>query len=333
MQFSNSFYAIDSHTGGQPTRIILGLSPVVSGETMDQKKAFLRKNRDDIRNSLCREPRGHRGMYCAVLTETVNPEADVGVVFMSSVGYDDMCGHGTIGVVTALLETGMVDNRSKGGKIVIDTPSGPIETYPRLKNGQVESVSFQGLPSFVYKEGIEIEIENYGSVRGSIGFGGNWYYYLNAGELGIELKMENINLLLEQGNQIKKALGNKLSLKHPTNNSIDTNITGIVIYQQSDEGEIDQVNVVVESDSFYDRSPCGTGTCGRMAMLHYGGSLPTGAGFINKSITGSVFKGEVVEEAKVEDKQAIIPKITGSAYLTGFNQLVIDPDDPLKNGF
>ncbi|MBS3765272.1 proline racemase family protein [Candidatus Bipolaricaulota bacterium] len=333
MRFSNSFYAIDSHTGGQPTRIIQGLAPLVSGETMNEKRAFFREHRDNIRHSLCREPRGHRGMYCAVLTEPVNPEAEVGVVFMSSVGYDNMCGHGTIGVVTALIETGMVENRGENGKVVIDTPSGPVETYPRVKNGHVESVSFQGLPSFVYKEDVEIELENLGLLRGSIGFGGNWYYYLKAGDLGIELKMENINPLLEQGSQIKKALEKKLSLDHPTNNSIDNNLTGISIYQESPEGDTDQVNVVVESNSFYDRSPCGTGTCGRMAILHSEGRLTKGASFVNKSITGSVFRGEVLLETKEGDKPTIVPKITGSAYLTGFNQLVIDPDDPLKNGF
>ena len=333
MRLSKSYYAIDSHTGGQPTRIVLGLAPVVSGETMDEKRTFLRENRDNIRNSLCREPRGHRGMYCAVLTEPVNPEADVGVVFMSSVGYDNMCGHGTIGVVTAILETGMVEISGEAGTIVIDTPSGPVETYPRVKDGKVGSVSFQGLPSFVYKKDVEIEIENLGSIRGSVGFGGNWYYYVNAGELGIELNTENINLLLEQGSRIKTALGNKLDLTHPTNDSIDKNLTGIAFYRESNEGNVDQVNVVVESNSFYDRSPCGTGTCGRMAMLNAAGRLSEGASFVNKSITGSAFRGEVLGETKVGNKPAIIPKITGSAHITGFNQLLIDPDDPLKNGF
>ena len=333
MRFSNSFYAIDSHTGGQPTRIILGLASVVSGETMDEKRTHLRENRDNIRNSLCREPRGHRGMYCAVLTEPVNPEADVGVVFMSSVGYDNMCGHGTIGVVTAILETGMVEISGETGTIVLDTPSGPVETYPRVKNGQVESVSFQGLPSFVFKDNVDVEIEDLGPISGSIGFGGNWYYYVNADELGIELNTENINLLLEQGNRIKAALGNKLNLIHPTNDFIDKNLTGVAFYRETNEGKVDQVNVIVESNSFYDRSPCGTGTCGRMAMLNAEGRLPEGANFVNKSITGSVFQGEVLEETKVGDKPAIIPKITGSAHITGFNQLLIDPDDPLKNGF
>jgi proline racemase len=272
-------------------------------------------------------------MYCAVLTEPVNPEAHVGVVFMSSVGYDNMCGHGTIGVVTAILETEMVEISGETGKIVVDTPSGPVETYPKVKDGQVESVSFQGLPSFVYKKDVEIEIENLGSIRGSVGFGGNWYYYVNAGELGIELNTENINLLLKQGNRIKTALGNKLDLTHPTNDSIDKNLTGVAFYRESNEGKVDQVNVIVESNSFYDRSPCGTGTCGRMAMLNATGRLSEGASFVNKSITGSVFRGEVLGETKVGNKPAIIPKITGSAHITGFNQLLIDPDDPLKNGF
>lgn len=272
-------------------------------------------------------------MYCAVLTEPVNPEADVGVVFMSSVGYDNMCGHGTIGVVTALIEMGMLENKGKRGKIVIDTPSGPVETFPKIKNGKVESVSFQGLPSFVYKEDVEINIDNLGLISGSVGFGGNWYFYLESRDLGVELKTENINLLLEQGNQIKEVLAKKSSLEHPTNDSIDKNLTGISIYKVSHDGETDQVNVVVESNSFYDRSPCGTGTCGRMAMLHAEGRLPAGASFMNKSITGSTFRGEVLEETEVGDKPAIIPLITGSAYLTGFNQLVIDPDDLLRNGF
>lgn len=335
MRFNKTFQAIDTHTGGQPTRILTGLFPTIPGETMDEKRRYMVEHKDDIRQLLCEEPRGHKSMYCALLTEPVNPEAKVGVIFMSSVTYDNMCGHGTIGLVTALLETGLInlDNDEGGSELVIDTPSGPLTTYPQLQDGEVKSVSFQGVPSFVYEKDIELEVDEYGVVKGDLAFGGNWYFYVNAKDLNTKVQPEKVSSLLKKGNKIKEAVVNKYQFNHPTRDSIRNELTGVSIYQHPQETITEQKNIVVESKFFYDRSPCGTGTCGRMAILSSSGQLNKGDAFLNKSITGSVFRGEVIGKTKVGTHEAIKPKITGQAYITGFNQFVVDPKDPLKEGF
>lgn len=333
MKFTKTINTIDTHTGGQPTRILTGLFPTVPGETMSEKRDYMIEQNDELRQLLCQEPRGHKSMYCALLTEPVSKDAEVGVIFMSSVTYDNMCGHGTIGVVTALIEAGFINMDDDEEELVIDTPSGPLTTYPRLKNGKVKSVSFQGVPSFVYEENIRLETEDYGIVEGDLAFGGNWYFYINAKELNTEVKPAEISSLLEKGNKIKEAITEKYELKHPINNSIRNELTGVSILEHPQKTRAEQKNIVVESNFFYDRSPCGTGTCGRMAILTSKGDLGKHEKFTNESITGSVFQGEIIEETKVGSHDAIIPEISGRAYITGFNQFVVDPEDPLKKGF
>lgn len=333
MKFSKVFQAIDTHTGGQPTRILTGLFPTIPGKTMNEKRDYLIEQKDGLRQFLCQEPRGHKSMYSALLTEPVSPQAEVGVIFMSSVAYDNMCGHGTIGVVTALLESGLIDLDRDRDELIIDTPSGPVTTYPQFEDGKVKSVSFHGVPSFVYEDGVTLEVGGLGKVKGNLGFGGNWYFYVNANDLDLRVESGNVKLLLQTGNKIKQAVVEQFQFNHPTNNAIRKELTGVSIYEHPPGSKTSQTNIVVESDFFYDRSPCGTGTSGRMAILHSQGDLTKQDTFSNESITGSVFLGQVVEETKVGTYKAIVPKITGSAYITGFNQLVVDPEDPLKEGF
>ncbi len=267
-------------------------------------------------------------MYGALLTEPRSKEADFGVIFFSPVGYDDMCGHGTIGVSTVLIETGMVHAEGPSKEVILETPAGLIRAEAKIMDGKVKSISFENIPAFLYKEEIVINVPNYGDVQGDVAFGGNWYFYVNAKEVGVRVRSENTDDLIKIGSAIKNEFNKKFDLVHPTNPNISTKLLGVSILDSPvNNKEADQKNAVVEG-KFIDRSPCGTGTCGRMAILFAKNKLDLNKDFVNESITGTTFHGRLIGKTKVGEYPAVIPEITGSAYITGFNHLVLDPDDP-----
>jgi len=333
--FLNSIFVVDSHTAGQPTRIVVGGLPKIQGGSVAQKRDYVRSKLDDyVRNFLCNEPRGHDGMYGAILTEPDSEEADFGVIFFSTVGYDDMCGHGTIGVATVLIEMGMIHREEPSTEVTLETPAGLIRAKAKVMDGKVKSVSFVNIPAFLYKEGISINVPGYGEVKGDVAFGGNWYFYVNAKELGVRVRSENIDDLLKTGTAIKNEFNKKFDVVHPTDPNISTKLLGVSILDSPVKNKkADQNNVVVEG-KFVDRSPCGTGTCGRMAVLFGKNKLGLNEDFVNESITGTTFRGRLIGKTKVGEYPAVIPEITGSACITGFNHIVLDPDDPFgSKGF
>ncbi len=335
MMFLDSIFVVDSHTAGHPTRIVVGGLPKIQGGSVAQKRDYVRSKLDDyVRNFLCNEPRGHDGMYGAILTEPDSEEADFGVIFFSTVGYDDMCGHGTIGVATVLIEMGMIHMEEPSTEVTLETPAGLIRAKAKVIDGKVKSVSLVNIPAFLYKEGISINVPGYGEVKGDIAFGGNWYFYVNARELGIRVRSENIDELLKAGTAIKNEFNKKFDLVHPTDPNISTKLLGVSILDSPVKNkEADQNNIVVEG-KFVDRSPCGTGTSGRMAILFAKNKLGLNEDFVNESITGTTFRGRLIGKTKVGEYPAVIPEITGSAYITGFNHIVLDPDDPFgSKGF
>ena len=328
MKFLNSFFVVDSHTVGEPTRVVVGGLPKIPGDSVAQKRDYVRSRMDYVRNFLCNEPRGHDGMYGALLTEPGSEDADFGVIFFSPIGYDDMCGHGTIGVSTVLIETGMVHLEGPSKEVILETPAGLIRVAANMAGKELKSISLVNIPAFLYKEDISINVPGYGEVKGDVAFGGNWYFYVNAKDIGVRVRSENIDDLIKTGTAIKNEFNKEFDLVHPTDPNISKKLLGVTIIDSPvTNKDADQRNIHILGRMF-DRSPGGTATSSRMAILFAKNKLGLNEEFVNESITGAVFRGRLIEKTKVGKYQAVIPEVTGSAHVSGFNHIVLDPDDP-----
>ncbi len=332
MQVTRTINAVDSHTMGEPTRIVTGGIPSIPGKTMPEKKAYLEENLDFLRTGIMLEPRGHNDMFGSIITPPISEEADLGIIFMDGGGYLNMCGHGTIGAMTVALETGMVPMVEPVTNVVLEAPAGLVRGNVAVKNGKVQEVSFKNVPSFLYKEDVEIEIPEIGKVTLDISFGGSFFAIVSAKKLGIEVKPENAQKLNIMGMQIRDIVNATVEVQHPELPHINT-VDLVEIYDDPTHPDANYKNVVVFGQGQVDRSPCGTGTSAKLATLYAKGLFKEGETFVYESILGTLFKGRVVGKSKVGDIDAIIPEITGSAYITGFNQFVFDDSDPVKYGF
>ncbi len=329
--YAHLFKTIDSHTMGEATRIIYEGFPDLPGKTMMEKKKYLEEHYDHYRKALMLEPRGHRDMFGALLTKPVHPEADIGIVFMDSGGYLNMCGHGSIGAASMAVETGLVKITEPYTEVVLDTPSGIIRTKVSVINGKAVEVSMQNVPSFLYKEELHIDISGYGRISCDIAFGGSFFALVDADKIGLELTMDNMNKITELGMELRNKINNEVIIQHPY---LDiTTVDLVEFYAHADHPKADLKNCVIFGDAQADRSPCGTGTSAKLAALYAKGKLKLREIFVYESITGALFKGEVVQEVEINGKKAIIPQITGSAYITGMNEWILDEDDPLEYGF
>lgn len=332
MRFSRLIYAVDSHTMGEPTRVVIGGVPHIPGKTMAEKKEYLEKNMDHLRTALMHEPRGHRDMFGSIITSPVNPEADFGIIFMDGGGYLNMCGHGSIGAITVAIETGIVKSAEPITYIKLDTPAGLVQARAEVKNNMVKSVTVRNVPAFLYKADAEIDVPDIGKVKTDIAFGGSFFAIVDAKQFNVRIVPENIDVLIRIGMAIRRAANKQIKVQHPENEHIKT-IELVEIYDETDNPKAHLRNVVIFGDGQADRSPCGTGTSAKMATLHAKGKLGLKEPFYYESIIGTIFKGELVEETNVGPYEAVIPEITGNAFITGFNQFVIDPEDPAKYGF
>ena len=332
MRFVKSIQAVDSHTMGEPTRIVTGGIPSIKGNTMPEKKAYLENNMDYIRTAIMHEPRGHKDMFGSIITAPTKEEADLGIIFMDGGGYLNMCGHGSIGAATIAVETGMVEVKEPYTNIVLEAPAGLVKAKVKVKNGKAIEASIVNVPSFLYKEGLTIDVPNIGNVKVDISFGGSFFALVDSRELGIDICPENSTKLTEVGLMIRDIINSTVEIKHPTLEHIKT-VDLVEIYGPAKNPQATYQNVVVCGEGQVDRSPCGTVTSAKMAARYAKGKLKIGEDFIYESILGTMFKGRVLEETMVGDYKGIIPEITGSAYITGFNHFVIDEDDPVKYGF
>jgi len=328
--FEASFRTIDTHTVGEATRIILSGFPELKGNSMIEKKEFMAANYDNYRTALMHEPRGHHDMFGAYLTEPVNKDADFGVIFMDTGEYLNMCGHGTIGTVTALIETGLIAAVEPCTEVTLDTPAGLIRTKAEVKNGKVLNVTLTNVPSFLYKENLTTVI-NGKEVKYDISFGGSFFALIDIEQLGWTVTPQDIPKLTDFGMKAIKQINQEVEMKHPLLNI--TTIDLAELYCSTDTPGCDKRNVVIFGDNMADRSPCGTGTSAKLAALYARDEIKIGEEFVYESFIGSQFKGVIIEETTVGDFKAVIPQVTGSAYLMGESTFVIDSDDPLKYGF
>ncbi len=333
-EFNNKglkFTTVDSHTMGEPTRIILDGFPDLPGASMMDKKKYLEENCDHYRTALMLEPRGHRDMFGALLTDPISPEADLGVIFMDSGGYLNMCGHGSIGSATVAVEEGLVKVVEPYTTVVLEAPAGIIRAKVHVVNGKAIEVSILNVPSFLYKENIEVKLDDYGIITCDISFGGSFFALVDSSLIGLSIEQKNLDQLTVFGMKLLEKLNNTIEVRHPY---LDiTTIDLVEIYGPADSPKADKKNVVIFGEAQADRSPCGTGTSAKVASLYAKGILALNQEFIYESITGSTFKAIATQEIEIEGKKAIIPQITGSAYITGYNQWIIDENDPLAYGF
>jgi proline racemase len=343
MRLSSMISAVDLHACGEPGRVIVGGVLDVPGRTMFEKMKYFESQADDLRKRMLREPRGYPAANCNLILPPTQPEADAGFIIMEQVEYPAMSGTNTICVTTALLETGMLPMREPTTDLVLEAPAGLIRVRARCANGKVTSVTFRNVPAFAAHLDTPIEVPHLGTVTVDVGWGGMFYVIADAEPFGLRLTPDEGREIVRIGEMIKTAAQEQLKVEHPTIPGI-----GITIAQLSgppSRPDADRKNAVVVSTGMLDwdrpatwtgaidRSPCGTGTCAKMATLHAKGQLALGQDFRHEGILGTVFTGRLIEETIVGDRPALVPTLTGCAWITGFAQYVVDPDDPFPNGF
>ncbi|NIS68453.1 MAG: proline racemase [Proteobacteria bacterium] len=331
-RFTHIISAIDTHTAGEPTRIVLSGLPPIPGNSMANKKHYMIGHLDHFRTLLMEEPRGHMDMFGAVLTPPTTDRGQYGIIFMDHGGYLDMCGHGTIGITAALIEMGMVTPEEPETVVAFDTPAGLVEGRARVEGDRVVEVSVSNVASFLYARDIELELPEVGKITIDVSFGGNFFAMTPASQLGVSVDPGNMSRLIQLGMMVKEAVNETVDIQHPTERHITT-VELTEIYDKPEATKPYSKNAVIFGNGQVDRSPCGTGTSAAMAMLHGRGKLSLGEEFINESVIGTRFKGKLVKESRVGDYPAVDPVITGGAYITGIQQFVVDPKDPVKYGF
>lgn len=323
---------IDAHTGGEPLRIITGGLPPIEGNTILERRRYMKENLDYIRKALMWEPRGHADMYGCIITPPVTSEADFGVLFLHNEGYSTMCGHGIIAVTKVVLECGMLPLNGNAIPVNIDSPAGLIMATAHVAHNTVESVSFVNVPSFVQALDQSVEVPGMGVIRYDIAYGGAFYAYVNAEDAGVGMSPDNHDELIDKGMAIKRAVMKSFTCKHPFEADLNflygTIFTGAPLTKNADSR-----NVCIFAEGEVDRSPTGTGVSGRMALHYARGDIKIGEPMVIESIVGSSFQCKVKALTKYGSYDAVIPEVEGTAHITGKNTFVIDPKDRLKEGF
>lgn len=330
-QYPDRLLTIDSHTAGEPTRLIVGGIPPLPGSTVAEKREAFIRQWDHVRLQLTREPRGHRDLLAAVVTEPTTPGADFGLIYMDARRYPYLCGHATIGAVTTLIQAGAIASVDPVTTVVVDTPSGPMETKARVQDDKVEWVAVRAVPSFVHGENERLRVPDFGAIVVDTVCVGGFFAMVDAREIGLTLDAENTDLLIELGMTIIEAANEQLTVRHPTRPEVKT-IDVTEFYAFSDDPYRGR-SAVIYGESHIDRSPCGTGTSAKMTLLHHRGQLSLNQPFVNAGILGTTFEGRLVAEAQVGNLPAVVPEVRGSAQVTGVHRFVIDPRDPFPEGF
>lgn len=317
------FKTIETHTLGEPTRIIIERFPKYAAKSMMEYKEYLENNYDQYRSALMCEPRGHKDMVGALLVEPISKEADIGVIYMDANRWINMCGHATIGVSMTLINENLVKVIEPVTHLTLETPAGLIQVDVEVENGKTKSVSFENIPSFLYKKDCEVN-----HIHFDISYSGSFFALIDADQLDIEINISNANKFKELGVKLLRQINEKYCVKHPI---LPINrVVNAEFYQKINGG---QRNIVISEEGMIDRSPCGTGTCAKLAFMYSTNKLKLNETFVNQSFTGVFFSGKVLEEIQVDKYKAIIPSITGMAYIDGYSTFIIDEDDPLKYGF
>jgi len=329
--YPDRIVTIDSHTQGEPTRLLVDGVGSLQGSTIKAKRDDFEARFDKIRLLLTREPRGHRGIMAAAVTEPVSPEGAFGLFFMDARRYPHLCGHATIGAVVSLIETGVLDVGEGEVVVIVDTPSGPLEAHTSVAKGCVESVAIDMVPSFVFDTDREIDVPEFGKLSVDLVCVGGFFAMVSAESIGIDLIPSNSDRLIPLGMAIIEAANQTLRVSHPERPEVDT--VDVTEFHQGDPDRGTGKSVVVYGESHMDRSPCGTGTTAKMTLLHHQGRLGPGQIYRNSGPLGTTFEGRIVRRLKIGKFDGIEGQIKGSAQITGCHQFVIDDRDPFTSGF
>lgn len=323
----------DYHTAGEPFRIITSDSLALQGEGILDKRAYAQEHLDEVRKLLINEPRGHADMYGCFVTDPEDNGADLGVVFFHNEGYSTACGHGTIALVTWALESGRLQREGSEVEVTVDVPSGRLPTLARVDGEKVTWVRFRNVPSFVETTGVQIETPA-GRVSVDVSYGGAFYGSVDASTLDLPVETDNVGRFRELGGMIKDSLNRDHAFTHPQDPRLE-GIYGVIFFerQPDEDGALCQRNVTVFADREVDRSPCGSGTSARLALLDASGELERGRRLLHRGIVGGEFLAWVDRDERVAEREAVVTQVQGSAHVTGFHRFVLDPSDELGTGF
>jgi trans-L-3-hydroxyproline dehydratase len=323
---------IDAHTAGEPFRVITGGYPDLPGDTILERRRYARQHLDHLRTALMWEPRGHADMYGCIVTPPVSPEADMGILFMHNEGYSTMCGHGIIGIAKVTLEAGLLPLVEPETTVRIDTPAGLVTAHARVEAGQVTRVRFHNVSSFVLALDQTVDVPGLGQIRYDIAFGGAFYAFVQAEDVGLTCTPENFRPLIGKGIAIKRAVMADRPIPHPFEPDLSF-LYGTIFVGPPLEGGAHSRNVCIFAEGEVDRCPTGTGVSARLAIHHARGEIGIGEPMVVESIIGSRFTGRIVETTAFGPYPAIIPEVEGTAHITGRHEFLIDPADPLRDGF
>lgn len=339
MKFSRMLNVVDCHAEGESGKVVVGGVGDVPGDTMFDKRVYLEQSLDQLRELLLFEPRGAVWHNANIVLPSSNPEATLGYVILESTEYPAMSGSNTMCVATVLLETGMLPMTEPVTELVLESPAGLIRVHCECRDGKVVRAKLFNQPAFVYHRSVQIEVPKVGQLVVDVAYGGMTYVLVDAAELGFRLEPDEAYALCEMGQRIKTAAAEQIEVSHPTNPDIpgitQTEFTGPLLREAGDDGDeiLRSRNAVIVSPGRVDRSPCGTGTSARLALLHARGDIEPGQLFRHESLIGSTFDSRVEQVTKLGEYPAVIPSISGRSWITSFNQLVLDPSDPFPHGF
>ena len=344
MRIANMLQAVDAHSCGEPGRVIVGGVLDVPGATMFEKMRYLQTHADGLRKRMLREPRGYPAMNCNLILPATDPKADAGFVIMEQVEYPGMSGTNTICVATVLLETGMLPMREPVTELTLEAPAGLVRVRADCSNGKVQRITFQNVPAFAVYLDARIEVPNLGAVTVDVAYGGMFYVIGDATAFGLRLTPDEGRDIVRISEMIKAAAQEQLPVSHPE----QPGFAGVTIAQLSapptrpdahlknavtvSTGQLDWNRPSTWTGSI-DRSPCGTGTSAKMATLFAKGKLRLNEDFNHEGILGTMFTGRLIGETQVGQYRAVIPTISGQAWITGMSSYVLDPEDPFPDGF
>ena len=327
---------IDMHTGGEPLRVIVGGFPELKGNSVLEYRRYCKENFDHLRKTLMFEPRGHADMYGCILLPPNDNDGDFGIIFLHNEGYSTMCGHAIIAISTLAIEMNWIAVKEGDNIIKIDAPCGRITSFANVKNGNVTSVRFHCVPSFVVDLDKTVVVDGLGNITYDLAYGGAFYAYVDMAKnnFNFDLNAASYRALITKGMDIKNAVMKAdKDILHPFEKDLSFLYGTIFIDNNKQSSGIDSRNVCVFAEGEVDRCPTGSGVSGRMAIHKARKEIDFGETMTIESITGSVFRGSVISEEDYGPFKAVIPQVEGTAYITGTHTFLIDPSDPMKNGF
>lgn len=332
VKFPHKVTTVDSHTAGEATRLVVGGLPPIPGATMKDKMFYFKDHLDHLRLRLTREPRGHRDLLAAVITEPVNEDSQFGLIYMDARRYPFLCGHATIGAVATCLEAGWFEPTGPETHFTVDTPSGPMGAVAAMENNRVTSVSIRAVPSFVYQTDLDLEVPGFGHLTVETVCVGGFFVMVSSNQLGLDLSPENSRSLISLGMDVIEAANRQLTVQHPLRQEVRT-VDVVEFYDHSALDRKLSRSMVIYGEGHMDRSPCGTGTAATLTLLHHRGRAGLLQAFTTQSPLDTTFEARVVEENSVGDLPGVVVEIKGSAHITGVHEFLVDPLDPLPDGY